>query len=78
MNPKPSKWWGFAFLGTTIVAIVMEVYASVDNNPTTYPWTDYITQYISADITFLAICGLFGWLLFHFGQMYGLIPWGKK
>jgi len=63
-------WWSVAFLGLTAVAIGMEVWASVDSDPQTVPWTDYIVQYIPVEITALLIGGLSLWLVIHFGRRY--------
>ncbi|MFD0558142.1 hypothetical protein FB566_3437 [Stackebrandtia endophytica] len=63
-------WWSVAFLGLTGVVIGMEVWASVDSDPETVPWTDYIVQYIPVEISALLIGGLSLWLVIHFGRRY--------
>lgn len=62
--------WRVAFLTVTAVAIVMELWASFDGDPTTDPWTDLIVTYIPMEITALAIGGLSLWLAVHFGLRY--------
>lgn len=62
--------WRVAFLAVTAVALVMELWASLDNNPATDPWTDLIVAYVPAEVTALAIAGLAGWLAVHFGLRY--------
>lgn len=67
-------WWRLGFLGLTAAVLGMEIFASVDNNPDTDPWTELIVTYIPGEVTALAIAGLAGWLAVHFGLRY----WRKR
>lgn len=62
--------WRFAFLAVTALAIVMECWASWDGNPNTDPWTDLLTRYVPAEVTFAAIGALALWVPIHFGIRY--------
>lgn len=64
------KLWGYGFLGITAAALGLEFLASFDNDANTLAWTEYIIEYIPMDLTFLAIGGLFGWLIVHFWKGY--------
>lgn len=67
---KPSTFWRSLFLGVTALAIGLEVWASVDGDPNTDPWTDLIVRHIPGEITALLIGGLAVWLGVHFGLRY--------
>jgi len=58
------------FLGLTALVLGMEVWASVDGDPETDPWTDLIVQYIPGEVTAVLIGGLALWLPVHFGLRY--------
>ena len=62
--------WRIAFLGLTTVVIGMEIWASVDGDPQTDPWTDLIVRHVPLEVTALAIAGLSGWLVVHFWRRY--------
>lgn len=62
--------WRWAFLGLTALVLGMEVWAGFDKSDQTDPWTDLIVAYIPGEVTALAITGLFGWLVVHFGVRY--------
>lgn len=62
--------WRLAFLGTTALALFMELLASFDNDPETDPWTSMIVQYIPAEVATAAIGALALWLPVHFGVRY--------
>lgn len=64
------SWWRVAFLGLTAVVLGMEVFAAVDGNEQTDPWTDLIVTYIPGELFALAFTGLAGWLGVHFGRRY--------
>lgn len=67
---KTKTKWRIGFLGVTVLAIAMELYASFDGNPETEPWTWLIIGYIPSWVTFSAITGLFIWLIVHFARRY--------
>jgi len=62
--------WIVVFLGLTAGALGMELWAGLDNNPNTVPWTELITHYIPAPITYAAIAILIAWLPAHFAGHY--------
>lgn len=62
--------WRAVFLGLTAFVLGMEVWASVDGDPETEPWTDLIVQYIPGEVTAVLIGGLMLWLPVHFGLRY--------
>ena len=62
--------WRAVFLGLTALVLGMEVWASVDGDPETDPWTDLIVQYIPGEVTAVLIGGLALWLPVHFGLRY--------
>lgn len=63
-------WWRVSFLGLTALVLGMEVFASVDGNPDTEPWTDLIVSYVPAEFAVAAIGALALWLPVHFGLRY--------
>lgn len=63
-------WWRVSFLGLTALVLGMEVFASVDGNPETEPWTDLLVSYVPGEFTFAAIGALVLWLPVHFGLRY--------
>lgn len=75
MTKVKRNLWRSVFLGATGLAIAMEVFAAVDGNPSTEPWTSLIVQYVPAEVTFLAIGGLTTWLFIHFGKRYAKRKW---
>lgn len=62
--------WRAGFLGVTLLAVALELWASFDGNPSTDPWTDLITAYIPWEITAAAVGALALWLPAHFGVRY--------
>jgi hypothetical protein len=62
--------WTVVFLALTGGAIGMELVAGLDNSPDTVPWTELITRYIPAPITYTAIAILAAWLPAHFAGHY--------
>lgn len=62
--------WRLWFLGVTVLALGMELWASFDSDPKTEPWTELIVQYISAEVTIAVIGGLSVWLFVHFILRY--------
>ena len=67
---SPVARWRIAFLGLTTLVVGMEIWASVDGDPQTDPWTDLIVEYIPLEVTALAIGGLSLWLVVHFWRRY--------
>ena len=67
---SPVARWRWAFLGLTTLVVGMEIWASVDGDPATDPWTDLIVEYIPLEVTALAIGGLSLWLAVHFWRRY--------
>jgi hypothetical protein len=64
------KIWTGIFLTLTAGALAMELVAGLDDSPTTVPWTELITRYIPAPITYTAIAILAAWLPAHFAGQY--------
>lgn len=62
--------WRLAFLGLTALVIGMEVWASVDGDPDTRPWTDEIVSAIPAEVAFAGIGALMLWVPLHFAIRY--------
>jgi len=62
--------WRVAFLGITAAAVGMELWASLDGDPDTRPWTDEIVSAIPVEVTFAAIGALALWLPVHFLRRY--------
>jgi hypothetical protein len=60
----------WAFLGVTVVALGAELWASFDSSPDTEPWTDLLTTYVPAPVTYTAIGILILWLPLHFWLRY--------
>lgn len=58
--------WTVAFLGVTLVAIVMECVAGLWHPGGTIPWTEYIARYVPWPIQLLAYVALAIWLPLHF------------
>ena len=64
------KWWTVGFLGITVLAVFLELFASFDGDPNTLPWTRYIVNYIPAWIGLPIIIGFAIWLVIHFMTRY--------
>lgn len=62
--------WRAGFLGLTVLVLAAELWASLDGDPNTDPWTDLITTYIPWEITAALLGALFLWLPLHFGVRY--------
>jgi hypothetical protein len=62
--------WTLVFLPITALAIGGELWAGLDSNPDTIPWTDYITHYVPWPVTALAITILVAWVPWHFWRHY--------
>lgn len=62
--------WTVVFLALTGAAIGMELWAGLDSSPNTVPWTDLLSRYVPAPITFAAITILCAWLPGHFTKAY--------
>lgn len=62
------------FLAVTCAAIGWELFASFDDDRSTYPWTDLIVEYVPAEVTIAVIGALVLWLPTHFGIRY----WRRK
>jgi hypothetical protein len=69
--------WSLLFLGTTALAIVMELFAAFDGNEETRTWTRHIVEYVPGEVTALVIGGLSVWLGVHFGVRYWKRSRGK-
>lgn len=59
--------WRWAFLGLTVVVLVMEGVAAWDGNDHTDPWTDLLVEYVPGEVIFAMIGALMLWLPVHFG-----------
>jgi hypothetical protein len=62
--------WTVVFLWVTGAAISMEIWAATDHNPDTPPWTELVTTWWPAPVTFAAIGLLTTWLGPHFAAAY--------
>jgi hypothetical protein len=62
--------WGLVFLPVTALAVAGELWAGLDDDPGTVPWTDYIVHNIPWPVTAAAIAILVCWLPWHFWQHY--------
>ena len=69
MKPK-LNWRNGVFLGLTAAAIGVELLHSFDGDGNTNAWTEFIVAYVPPEIAALAIAGLSGWLVVHFGTRY--------
>jgi hypothetical protein len=58
------------FLSFTALAIITECWFAWDGDPQTEPWTDLLTAYVPAEVTFAAIGALALWVPIHFGIRY--------
>jgi len=67
---SPRAAWRTVFLGLTALVIAMEVYASVDGNDDTRPWTEEIVDFVPGEVAAVGIGGLSLWLVVHFGLRY--------
>ena len=66
-----NRWrYRLPFLTFTALVILNECWFAWDGNPETEPWTELIVTYIPDEVTMLAIAGLSGWLVVHFGKRY--------
>lgn len=63
-------WWILGFLGTTVLALTQELWASWDGADWTVPWTELIVSYVPGEVTAAAIGALVLWLPVHFGLRY--------
>jgi len=62
--------WGLSFLAVLATAIIMELYAIFDGNPSTYPLTWLIISNIPSYIGMPLIVGFCVWLIAHFYKEY--------
>lgn len=62
--------WIGVFLALTAGALGMELWAGLDHNPNTVPWTELISTYIPQPITVTALTVLSTWLPGHFAHHY--------
>jgi hypothetical protein len=62
--------WTVAFLGLTAVLIGAEVWSSTDGNPSTVPWTDYVTRFVPEEVTYALLGALLLWAPYHFWRRY--------
>lgn len=62
--------WDYVFLGSTALAITMEIIGSFDQSDSTHPWTEMITEYVPVEVTFASIGALSLWLVIHFARRY--------
>lgn len=67
---KKATKWKIIFLGITLLAIVLEVWAAFDNSEETIPWTKLIVSSVPVWITMPLIVLIFVWLFFHFRKFY--------
>lgn len=72
MNPVAR--WRVAFLGLTALVIGLEIWASVDGDPTTRPWTDEIVDHVPWEVAAVLVGALLLWLPAHLGVRY----WRKR
>lgn len=70
--------WRIGFLGVTLLALAMEVYAVFDGDGATEPWTGLIIQYIPEWITFSVIAVFCIWAALHFKKWYKIIKAKRK
>ena len=69
MGVTRREWTAF-FLTITALAIVFELIASFDGNPSTVPWTWLIVDNVSVEVFVPIFCALVGWLVIHFYLRY--------
>lgn len=62
--------WRWVFLGLTGFVVGMELVAGFDRSDDTEAWTDLIVAFVPGEVTALAVAGLSGWLVVHFGLRY--------
>jgi hypothetical protein len=62
--------WRIAFLTTTALAIGEELYASLDGNGSTEPWTDLVVRYVPWEAAVALLAALLVWLPIHFYARY--------
>jgi len=62
--------WIPVFLALTAGALGMELWAGLDSDPDTVPWTELLSHYVPEPITFAAITILCAWLPAHFTKAY--------
>lgn len=63
-------WKSIGFLGATAAVLGWEIFASVDGDMSTAPWTDLIVTYVPGEVTTAILGGLLAWLPMHFGLRY--------
>ena len=73
MNRR-AKVFTAVFLGITGLAIGLEIWASVDSNPDTIPWTWLLVNYVPWEVPLAVFGALVVWLPIHFYVRYR----GKK
>lgn len=61
-----ARTWIIVFLSITVLALGLELWASFDNDPNTWPWTDLIVEYVPFEITMAVIGALALWIVIHF------------
>ena len=66
------KRWMVAFLGVTVLGILLELVAAFDPTMETIPWTDLIVEYVPWEISAAVFGALALWLPLHFGYRYYL------
>lgn len=74
LRRDPATRWRTGFLALTALVIGLEIKAAADGDAQTDPWTDLVVRHVPAEVTALAIAGLSGWLVIHFGVRY----WRKR
>lgn len=63
-------WKSILFLSATAGVLGWEIFASLDGDDGTSPWTDLIVTYVPGEVTAAIIGALAVWLPVHFGIRY--------
>lgn len=62
--------WTVAFLAVTGTAVGMELWAALDHDPSTVPWTNLAAEYVPQPVTFAVIALLCAWIPGHLTFAY--------
>lgn len=62
--------WRVVFLGATAAVLGMEVWASVDGDARTEPWTALIIRYVPWEVAAALVGAGVLWVPLHFGVRY--------
>lgn len=58
--------WTVGFLTVTATAIAMELFAVLDGQSATQPWTDLLVGFLPAGVGIPVVLGFSAWLCVHF------------